>query len=66
MPTRYGSYKTCWRRFRCWSEDGVWARILEALMARGYSMGRLSVDRVAVDSATVEARKGGARRIRWI
>jgi len=38
----------------------VWARILEALASKGCSMGRLSLDRVAVDSTTVEARKGGS------
>ena len=60
MPARYGSYKTCWRRLKLWSEEGVWKRILEALISKGYSIGRLSLERVAVDSTTVEARKGGS------
>jgi len=63
MPARYSSYKTCWGRLKLWSEVGVWERILEALIANGYSMGRLSLDRVAVDSTTVEARKGGDCRL---
>jgi hypothetical protein len=31
MPKRYGSYKTAWRRL--WSKEGVWAKVLNALMA---------------------------------
>ena len=43
-------------------KDGVWKRILEALISKGYLMGRLSLDRVAVDSTTIEAGEGGDRR----
>jgi len=60
MPPKYGSYKTAWDRFSRWSKAGVWKRVLEALIAKGYSTGKLSLDRVAVDSTTVEARKGGS------
>jgi hypothetical protein len=33
--------------------------VLKSLMSIGYSNGRLSLDGVAVDSTTIEARKGG-------
>jgi len=59
MPAKYGSYVTAWRRLKRWQEMGVWARILDALMARGYSRGKLSLDGVAVDSTTLKAGKGG-------
>ena len=39
---------------------GVWSKVLEALIAMGYSTGRLSLDKVAVDSTTVKAGKGGS------
>jgi hypothetical protein len=39
---------------------GVWSKVLEALIAIGYSTGRLRLDRVAVDSTTVKACKGGS------
>jgi transposase len=52
-----GSYKTAWRRLKCWRDEGVWDRIFKALASiRGHGM-------VSVDSATVEAKKGGACRI---
>ena len=54
MPSRYGSYKTAWRRLRRWGAEGVWVRIFRALASlKGY-------DRVVVDSSTVEAKKGGS------
>jgi len=39
---------------------GVWSKILEALISMGYSTGKLSLDRVAIDSTTVKAGKGGS------
>jgi len=57
MPLEYGSYKTAWRRLERWQDEGVWYRILRALASiREHGM-------VAVDSSTVEAKKGGACRI---
>ena len=52
MPAEYGSYKTAWRRLRLWQELGVWEEILRALASSRRA------DRVAVDSTTVEAKKG--------
>ncbi|MEM1537872.1 MAG: hypothetical protein QXK12_06475 [Candidatus Nezhaarchaeales archaeon] len=39
-------------------ELNVWRRILNILISKGYSMGKLSLDRVVVDSTTIRARKG--------
>ena len=41
-------------------ELSVWKRILNALISKGYSMGKLSLDRVDVDSMTIKAKKGGS------
>jgi len=60
MPLKYSSYKTCWRRLKIWSREGVWAKVLEALASRAYAEGKLSLDIVAVDSTTIKARKGGS------
>jgi transposase len=60
MPKRYGHYSTAWRRLKRWEREGVWSKIVEALASKGYSMGKLRLDRVSVDSTTVEARKGGS------
>jgi transposase len=52
MPAKYDSYKTAWDRFKRWSVKGVWSRILEALMAKGYRIGKLSLEKVAVDNTS--------------
>ena len=51
------SYKTCWDRFRRWSVRGVWSKVLEALIAMGYSTGKLRLDKVAVDITTLKLYK---------
>jgi hypothetical protein len=38
---------------------GVWSKILEALIAIGYSNGKLRLDKVAVDRTAVKACKEG-------
>ncbi|MEM3539107.1 MAG: transposase [Nitrososphaerales archaeon] len=60
MPCRYGHYSTAFRRLKRWMELGVWKQILNALISKGYSTGKLSLDKVAVDSTTIKARKGGS------
>jgi len=52
MPLKYGSYKTAWRRLKKWSDEVVWYRILKVLASVR------SHDRVAVDSSTIEAKRG--------
>ncbi|MCP8316391.1 MAG: IS5 family transposase [archaeon] len=60
MPMKYGSYKTVWRRLRRWEEEGVWRKMMNALIAKGYAIGMISLNIIAVDSTTVEAKKGGS------
>lgn len=33
MPKVYGSYVTCWRRFKEWESTGVWGEIFTTYMA---------------------------------
>jgi len=52
MPRKYGSYVTAWRLLRRLQEAGVWDRIIELLTSIR------SCKRVAIDSTTVEAKRG--------
>ena len=52
MPRKYGSYVTAWRLLRRLQEAGVWGRIIEFLTSMR------SCRRVAIDSTTVEAKRG--------
>ncbi len=58
MPARYGSHKSVWERHKRWSNDGTWKRVMDALVATGYSMGVIDMDTLSVDSSTVPAKKG--------
>lgn len=58
MPEKYGSDKSVWERHKKWSENGTWKRIMDALVAKGYSEGKVKVDSLSIDSSTVPAKKG--------
>jgi transposase len=58
LPDEYGDDVTAWRRLKRWDEEGVWKRIMDALVAKGYSMGIIDMDSLSVDSDTIPAKKG--------
>jgi transposase len=53
------SGSTCWRRFRKWTELGVWSHAHVQLLDLLGEEGVLNLERVIVDSASVRAQKGG-------
>ena len=56
--TQYGHwYTTAWRRLKRWEEQGVWKRILDSLISKGYSR-VVKMDSLSIDSSTVPAKKG--------
>jgi len=59
LPEEYGDDVTAWRRLRDWEELEVWKRIMDALVARGYSMEIVDMDSLSIDSDTIPAKKGG-------
>jgi transposase len=58
LPNEYGDDVTAWRRLRDWEELGVWKRIMDTLVAKGYSMDIVDMDSLSVDSDTIPAKKG--------
>ena len=58
LPKEYGDDVTAWRRLRTWEELGVWKRIMDTLVARGYSMDIVEMDSLSIDSDTIPAKKG--------
>jgi len=54
MPSKYGSYVTAWRRLRRLQEASVWGKIMD------FSSSMRSYGCVAIDSKTVEAKRGWA------
>jgi transposase len=53
------SGSTCWRRFRAWTQAGVWAQAHLHLLDHLGEEGVLQLERVIVDSASTRAQKGG-------
>ena len=61
LPTRlgYGSGSTCWRRFRAWTQLGVWPELHRRLLRALGRRGGINLERAVIDSASVRALKGG-------
>lgn len=54
-----GSATTCWRRLYEWARAGVFETLQAALLDELGEAGRIDLDRVAVDSVSLRATKGG-------
>jgi transposase len=63
LPAEYGAFSTVHRRFKAWSEDGTWDRILAELIADADAAGDLDW-RVSVDSTTSRVHQHGATAAR--
>lgn len=71
LPERYGPWRTVYERFRRWSADGTWERLLTHDQQHSDAVGAVDWSVVCVDSTTVQAhrhaagaRKGGSGRAR--
>lgn len=60
IPKRYGDDSTANRRLRRWEREGVWKRIMGALINEGYGRGIIEIEELSIDSSTIAARKGGS------
>ena len=60
MPTKYGDDSTANRRLNSWQQKGVWKRILSGLIKTAHKQGKISLQKISVDSSTIPAKKGAA------
>lgn len=59
VPERFGNWNTIYKNFNRWSEQGVWARVLEKAQSLAHQRGEL--DWVAsIDSTIVRVHQHGA------
>ncbi len=63
VPKKYGDDSTANRRLRRWEKLGVWKSLMDSLVREGYGNGTVKLDELSVDSSTIRAKKGGARRL---
>lgn len=59
LPARYGRWPTVYDRFRRWSRDGTWDRLLEEIVVNDDAVGRVGWT-VSVDSTVVRAHQHAA------
>lgn len=60
LPERYGPWQTVHNRFRLWTHDGTWAKILDALLAEQDRRGRIGHDLWLIDSTVIRASRAAA------
>lgn len=60
LPVEFGPWQSAYTRFRRWSADGTWARLLTAVQARADAAGELDWLAVAVDSTVCRAHQHAA------
>lgn len=58
------SGSSCWRRFREWTEAGIWPELHRRLLNRLGKQGGIDLQYVVVDSQSVRAVKGGSIPVR--
>ena len=60
----FGSGMTCWRRWRDWTEAGVWPALRQVLLDRLGRAGQIDWSRANMDSISVPAPRGGLKQVR--
>jgi transposase len=60
IPERYGPWQTLYARFRRWSRDGTWDRLLARLQRQMARDGRLEFDLWCIDGSSIRAHKAAA------
>jgi transposase len=61
LPKKYGPKFTVHDRPKDWEKRGVWKKILVARVSSNHLSGKLSLDKVAIDSTDVSAKKRGEK-----
>jgi transposase len=62
LPAKeYGPKSTVHDRLKDWEKLGVWKKIMDSIVSSGYLQGKLALDKIAVDSTDVAAKKGEKR-----
>lgn len=60
LPARYGPWQTVYSRFRRWSRDGLWDRVLAELQRELDAAGRIEWSLWSIDGTSVRAHKAAA------
>ena len=59
LPERYGSWQTCYERFRRWQQDGTWDRLLAHAQTKSDAVGQIEWT-ISVDATINRAHQHAA------
>lgn len=60
LPERFGRWGTVYGRFRRWTREGLWDRMLERLQAQRHADGQIDWELFCFDGSVVRAHKAAA------
>src|SRR5262245_57594828 len=60
LPPEFGPWQTVYDRFRKWTHEGLWDRLLDALRARKEAAGEIDFRLFAIDGSSVRAHQSAA------
>jgi transposase len=58
LPRRFPSYATCWRRFKAWTEAGLWQKAWSRLVHKLDRLGQIDWEQSLADGTFSPAKKG--------
>jgi transposase len=65
LPKEFGKWKTVWRLFDQWNEDGTWDEVLHRLQADHHEAGEIDGELWCIDGTVVRAARcstGGGKK----
>lgn len=60
LPQRFGPWETVYDRFRRWTREGLWDKILKRLQAKRHADGEIDWELFCIDGTVVRAHKSAA------
>lgn len=60
LPAEFGNWKTVYERFRRWTREGLWDRILEHLQVQRDENGEIDWELFCIDGSVIRAHKAAA------
>jgi len=60
LPERFGPWKTAYERFRLYSQEGLWQRVVSELQTEFEAEGNIDWELFCIDGSSIRAHKSAA------